>query len=54
MSFFQCALNLRGSVGFFCRGVLRLSSIILNSPFEHDVILTFVLNHEELVYFIRS
>ena len=38
-SFFQCALDLRGSVGFFCRGILRLSSIILNSPFEYDVIL---------------
>ena len=39
----------RGSVGFFCRGILRLSS-----PFEYDVILTFVRTHEELVYFIRS
>ena len=48
-SFFQCALDLRGSVGFFCRGILRLSS-----PFEYDVILTFVRAHEELVYFIRS
>ena len=48
------ALDLRGSVGFFCRGILRLSSIILNSPFEYDVILTFVRAHEELVYFIRS
>ena len=53
-SFFQCALDLRGSLGFFCRGILRLSSIILNSPFEYDVILTFVRAHEELVYFIRS
>ena len=26
-SFFQCALNLRGSVGFFRRGILTLSSI---------------------------
>ena len=43
-----------GSVGFFCRGISRLSSIILNSPFEYDVILTFVRAHEELVYFIRS
>ena len=53
-SFFQCALDLRGSVGFICRWILRLSSIILNSPFEYDVILTFVGAHEELVYFIRS
>ena len=37
-SFFQCALDLRGSVGFFHRGILRLSSIIFNSPFEYDVI----------------
>ena len=35
-----CALDLRGSVGFFCRGILRLSSIIFNSPFEFDVGLT--------------
>ena len=47
-------LSIRGSVGFFCRGISRLSSIILNSPFEYDVILTFVRAHEELVYFIRS
>ena len=26
----------------------------LSSPFEYDVILTFVRAHEELVYFIRS
>ena len=37
-SFFQCALDLRGSVGFFPRGILRLSSIIFYSPFECDVI----------------
>ena len=37
-SFFQCALDLRGCVGFFRRGILRLSSIIFNSPFEYDVI----------------
>ena len=49
-SFFQYALDLRGSVGFFCRGILRLSSIVLNSPFEYDVILTFVRAHEELVF----
>ena len=47
--FFQCVFYLRGSVGFFCRGILRLSS-----PFEYDVILTFVRAHEELVYFMRS
>ena len=40
------ALDLRGSVGFFCRGILRTSSIILNSPFEYDAILTFVWAHE--------
>ena len=33
---------------------MRLSSIIFNSPFEYDVILTFVRAHEELVYFICS
>ena len=48
-SFFQCVFDLRGSVGFFFRGILRLSS-----PFEYNVILTFVRAHEELVYFIRS
>ena len=53
-SFFPCALDLRGSIGFFCRGILRLSSIIFNSPFEYDVIYTFVWAHEELVYFICS
>ena len=37
-SFFQCALDLRGSVGFFRRGILRLSSIVFNSPFDCDVI----------------
>ena len=37
-SFFQCALYLRGGVGFFRRGILRLSSIIFNSPFEYDLI----------------
>ena len=37
-SFFQCALDLRGRVGFLRRGILRLSSIIFNSPFEYDVI----------------
>ena len=37
-TFFQCARDIRGSVGFFRRGILRLSSIILNSPFECDVI----------------
>ena len=37
-AFFQCALDLRGSVGFFRRGILRLSSIIFNSPFEYDAI----------------
>ena len=47
--FFQYVFDLRGSVGFLCRGILRLSS-----PFEYDVILTFVRAHEELVYFIRS
>ena len=46
--------DLRGSVGFFSRGILRPSSIILNSPFEYDVILTFVRAHGELVYFFRS
>ena len=40
--------------GFFCRGILRLSSIIFNSPFEYDVIYTFIRAHEELVYFICS
>ena len=33
---------------------LRLSSIIFNSPFEYDVILTFVPAHEVLVYFVYS
>ena len=28
----------RGSVGFFCGGILRLRSIIFNSPFEYVVI----------------
>ena len=37
-SFFQCALDLRGSVGFFRPGILWLSSIIFNSPLECDVI----------------
>ena len=36
-SFFQCALDLRGSVVFFRRVILRLSSIVFNSPFEYDV-----------------
>ena len=34
LSYFPCALDLRGSVGFFCRGVLRLDiyfSIVLSS-----------------------
>ena len=31
------AHDLKGSDGFFCRGTLRLSSIIFNSPFEYDV-----------------
>ena len=30
-------LDLRGSVGFFCHGILRLSNIIFNSPFKYDV-----------------
>ena len=34
----SCALDLRGGVGFFCRGILRLSSIIFNIPYEYDVI----------------
>ena len=34
----ESALDLRSSVGFFCRGILRPSSIVFNSPFEHDVI----------------
>ena len=33
------SFHLGGSVGFFCRGILRLSSIIFNSPFEYDVTL---------------
>ena len=33
---------------------LRLRSIIFNSPFEYDVILTFVPAHEGLVYFVYS
>ena len=33
---------------------MRLSGIIFNSPFEYDVIYTFVRAHEELVYFICS
>ena len=49
-SFFQCALDLRGSVGFLrLSRFLRLSSIILKSPFECDVI---QLNHDELDYFM--
>ena len=36
--FLSMCLELRGSVGFFCRGILRLISIIFNSPFEYDVI----------------
>ena len=47
-------LSIRGSVGFFCRGISRLSSIILNSPLEYEIILTFVRAHEDLAYFIRS
>ena len=38
-SFFFCALVFRGSVGFFCRGILRLSTVIFNSPFEYDMML---------------
>ena len=37
-TFFQCALDLRFSIGFFCYGILRLSSSIFNSPLECDVI----------------
>ena len=48
------SLDLRGSVVFFCRRILRLSGIIFNSPFEYDVTQTFVRAHEELVYFICS
>ena len=32
----------------------RILSIIFNSPFEYDVIQTFVRAHEELLYFICS
>ena len=37
------------ALGSFAVEFLRLSS-----PFEYDVILTFVQAHKELVYFIRS
>ena len=36
--FLSMCLDLRGCAGFFCHWILRLSSIIFNSPFEHDVI----------------
>ena len=39
-SFFPSALDFRvRSIGFFCRGILRLGSIIFNSPFEYDVLI---------------
>ena len=47
-------LNLSGSVGCFCHGILRLSSIIFNSPFEYDVIKTFIRAHKELVLCSRT
>ena len=32
--FLSMRLDLRGSFGFFCRGILSLRSIVFNSPFE--------------------
>ena len=62
----QCALDLRRSVRFFRRGILRLSSIMFNSPFEYDVIqlnvrsgprwacIFYVHEHDRLGFWILS
>ena len=36
--FLSMCLDLGGNVGFFCRGILRLSGIIFNRSFSRDVI----------------
>ena len=53
-SFFPCALDLSGSVGFFCRGILRLNIIIFDSTFEYDVKRFFGLKRSLFILYVHE